>query len=387
MELDVLVAIGVPLIATRGYASDEVERTYSRARALCEAAGDDEHLFYVLRGLWNCVFDRADLPQSLDIAHRLLAIADQRQDPGLHALAYRALGTTRLNLGDCDGALAAFRSGIAAAQALPENAGSETYGEAPALICRVYAGWTLALRGELDQALDMARDAHQSALRSGHPVVSAFATQILCNVLMIRREHDECLYFAEEARQLSEEHLLVFWVAGMSICIGWANARGGTMNKGLEQIRMGIEHWQNNKATLHLPTWRAYYAGALLAAGHAADAEAIVDSGVATARRNSDVVFLAELLRLKGMAAMRLGRVDEAEANLAEAGKVAHAQGARLFELRAARDLAQLWTGQGKPDAARALLAGILGRFSEGLDTADLVEARALLDRIPAPAH
>jgi class 3 adenylate cyclase/tetratricopeptide (TPR) repeat protein len=380
MELEVLVAMGVPLIATRGYASDEVERTYSRARTLCEAAGDLQHLFFVLRGLWNCALDRADLALSLEIAQRLLAIALERRDPALLALGYRALGTTRLNRGECEPALDAFRRGMAAAQDLPEDAGSETYGEAPALICRAYAGWTLAFVGQLDQALAMVMDAHQAARRSGHPVVIAFVTQMACNVLMMRREHDECLRLAEAARELSEEHLLVFWVAGMSICIGWANARGATLGAGLEQFRKGIEQWQDNKATLHLPTWCAYYADALMAAGRVADAEATVDLGLATARRNADVVFLGELLRLKGMVASRLGRGADAVKHLTEAGAVAREQGARLFELRAARDLAQLLHEQGNPDAAYALLSGVYGAFSEGLDTADLVEAKHVLD-------
>ena len=95
-ELEILIALGVPQIAAHGYPSEAVERTYSRARTLCERLGDQEHLFFALRGLWNCVFDRADLQQAWILPTRSLNRAREGCDPDQLGLAYRALGATQI---------------------------------------------------------------------------------------------------------------------------------------------------------------------------------------------------------------------------------------------------------------------------------------------------
>jgi predicted ATPase len=135
-ELEVLIALGVPQIAAQGYASDAVERTYSRARTLCERLGDQEHLFFVLRGLWNCVFDRANLEQSLEIANTLLDRAKEGSDLEM-GLAYRAVGATRFNRGELCESLKAFRKAIEACGNLGNDSAVKVYGEAPAIISLV----------------------------------------------------------------------------------------------------------------------------------------------------------------------------------------------------------------------------------------------------------
>jgi predicted ATPase len=152
--------------------------------------------------------------------------------------------------------------------------------------------------------------------------------------------------------------------------------------KGVEQMRTGIENWKNTDAVLHLPTWSAHLAEALLLANATDEAATVLKDALAVAHKNGDVFILAELHRLQGLLHVRLSRVAEAETEFLRAREVGSRQGAKLFELRAASDLAQLWFDQGYCEKAGNLLAPIFNSFTEGLDTPDLLQARHLLEQL-----
>jgi class 3 adenylate cyclase/predicted ATPase len=383
LELAALVALGVPQIAVRGYASTEVETTFRRARDLAEHLGDREALFKVLRGLWNCVFDRADLPQALAIAEALLALGRQRGDPISLALGHRALGTTRFNRGELAQALDAFQHGIESAQRLGnEGAGVAEFGEPAGIVCRGYAGWTLVLMGEPDRGMRMCREAVAAARGTGHPVTIAFMCCLASLALIAIRGAHECAATTEEGFRIAREHLLVFWLAGADITGGWVMAMTGQPGTGIERLRKGLAAWQEIGTSLHVPTYHAFLADALLAAGSLEETRDVVSRGLQIARSTGDHVMLSDLWRLGGLAASRLGQPDEGERWLTQARETAAAQGARLLELRAARDLARCQAERGDRARARALLAPVLASFTEGLDAPDLVEARALLDSL-----
>ena len=381
-ELDVLIALGVPQIAAQGYASPAVERTYSRARTLCERFDDQEHLFFVLRGLWNCVFDRANLEQSLEIANILLGRAKEGSDLEQLGLAYRAVGATRFNRGEFCELLEAFRKAIEACGSLGNDNAVKVYGEAPAIISLVYAGWALCIQGRLDEGLENGERALRLARECAYPLVTAFVSDIHCNILTEHRKLAACLALAEEALRFAREHFLVFWIAGLNVKAGWASACMTDSTAGVEQMRTGIESWKNTGAVLHLPTWSAHLAEALLLANATDEAATVLKDALAVAHKNGDVFMLAELHRLRGRLHVRLSQVAEAETEFLRAREVGSRQGAKLFELRAARDLAQLWVDQGHPEKARNLLAPVFNSFTEGLDTSDLLQARDLLEQL-----
>jgi class 3 adenylate cyclase/tetratricopeptide (TPR) repeat protein len=381
-ELDVLIALGVPQIAAHGYASDAVERTYSRARTLCERLGDQEHLFFVLRGLWNCVFDRADLEQSLEIANTLLGRAKEGSDLEQLGLAYRAVGATRFNRGELCESLKAFGKAIEACGNIGNDNAVKVYGEAPAIISLVYSGWILCIQGRLDEGLENGERALELARQCGYPLVTAFVSQLHCNILAEHRRPAACLALAEEALRFSREHFLVFWVAGLIIKAGWARAGMTDSVGGIEQLRTGIESWKNTGAALHIPTWGAHLAEALLLADVTDEAATVLEDALALAYKNGDVFMLAELHRLRGRLHIRLSRVAEAEIEFLRAREVGRQQEAKLFELRAASDLAQLWFDQGYLEKAGNLLTPVFNSFTEGLDTPDLLQARHLLERL-----
>jgi class 3 adenylate cyclase/predicted ATPase len=379
-ELDVLTALGVPQIAAQGYASDAVERTYSRARTLCERLGDQQHLFFVLRGLWNCVFDRADLEQSLEIANTLLDRAKTGSDLEM-GLAYRAVGATRFNRGELCESLEAFRKAIEAGKFDNDDA-VKVYGEAPAVVSLVYSGWILSIQGRLDEGLENGERALKLARQCGYPLVTAFVSQVHSTILVEQRRPAALLALAEEALRFSREHFLVFWAAGLTINSGWARAWMTDSVGGIEQLRTGIESWKNTGAALHVPAFSCRFAEALLLADVTDEAATVLEDALALAYKNGDVFMLAELHRLRGRLHVRLSRFAEAETEFLRAREVGRQQTAKLFELRTTSDLAQLWVDQGYVDKAASLLTPVFNSFTEGLDTPDLLQARHLLERI-----
>jgi class 3 adenylate cyclase/predicted ATPase len=381
-ELGVLIALGVPQIAARGYASDTVERTCSRARTLCERLGDQEHLFFALRGLWNCVFDRADLEQSVHIADTLLERAKVGRDPEKLALAYRAVGATRFNRGEFAQALEAFLEAIETCGDIGHDNAVKAYGEAPGIVSLAYSGWLLCIQGRMEEGLESGERALELARQCGYPLVTAFVSDLNCAVLLEHRKPADCLALAEEALGLSRDHFLVFWIASLSIKAGWGRAHLGNPVAGVEQLRAGLASWKTNGAALHLPTWTAFLVEALLLAGLTGEASTVLEDAMGIAHRNGELFMLAELHRLRGRLHAQLSRIEEAEADFLRAGAVARQQGARLFELRAASDLAQLWADQGDAEKAFGILAPVVGSFSNTFETPDFLQARNLLARV-----
>lgn len=144
----------------------------------------------------------------------------------------------------------------------------------------------------------------------------------------------------------------------------------------------GHRKLENTGAALHLPTWGAHLAEALLLADVTDEAATVLEDALALAYKNGDVFMLAELHRLRGRLHVRLSRVAEAETEFLRAREVGGQQEAKLFELRATSDLAQLWVDQGYVDRAAELLSPVFDSFTEGLDTPDLLQARHLLERL-----
>jgi class 3 adenylate cyclase/tetratricopeptide (TPR) repeat protein len=381
-ELDVLLALGVPQIAAHGYASESVEQTFSRARILCERFGDDENLFFVLRGLWNCVLDRADLQYSLEIADTLLRLASAKGDAQQLGLAQRALGTTRLNRGDFAGALESFSRAIAACENVDPRITLRSHGEAPALISRVYGGWVLCIQGRLGEGLSQGLEALDLARRSGHPLLTTFVAHICCNIMVTHRRPDECSQLSEEMLAIARDYRLVFWIAALSITRGWGRAGAGDHAGGIEQLRAGIASWKATGAILHLPTWNLYLGDALLLAGQPDEAHAVLDDALAIALENGDAIVLADLHRLRGRAFAEIARNADAEREFLHSRSVAREQGAGLFELRAACDLAEFFQRQGRSSEAANAIASVAPLLMSDEDTLDFQRARQLSRRL-----
>jgi predicted ATPase len=223
-----------------------------------------------------------------------------------------------------------------------------------------------------------------AARRCGNPLIVCFASEIICHILINCREPQACVELAKAGRKLAEEHFLVFWMAGLTILLGWGLSHTGRLEEGIARMRDGIAAWKATGAALHVPTWNALLAEVLLQAGAADDAGAAIDESIETAGRNGDVIMLSVLHRLKAQVLRRAGRLAQAEEQLVEARAVAARQRAKLFELQATLDLARLWVERGERRQAHDLLRPVYVGMPDGYDTADLVEAKELLKILDA---
>jgi predicted ATPase len=165
---------------------------------------------------------------------------------------------------------------------------------------------------------------------------------------------------------------------------GWARGAGGAVDEGIEEMRRGLTAKRAGGAEIKVPYYLGLLATVCLRARRRAEALSLLAEGLHRVDRTGERWFEAELHRIKGDVLRRAPEVDPAEAEtcLRKAIAVAQGQGAKLWELRATMSLAQLWRDQGRRAEAHDLLAPVFGWFTEGFDTADLKEARALLDEL-----
>jgi predicted ATPase len=234
--------------------------------------------------------------------------------------------------------------------------------------------------GYPDRSLDELTEAVRSAETLGHPVTLA---QTLCFVALVhifRHEPSAAADCAGRALRICEEHRVEYWHA-FALCMkGWALGVTGESEKGLAQIAQELDSYDlgvNQHVLL------ALQADAQLAIGKPAAALASAAAGLKAVEKMGGAPLEAELHRLRGEALLAgAGTVSEAEAALQQAIAVARRQNAKSWELRAATSLSRLRRQQGRQQEAVALLAPILGWFTEGLDTADLEEAKTLLDKL-----
>jgi predicted ATPase len=200
------MAIGGPLIAIKGHAAPEVERTYSRAWALCEQLGRSAELFRVLRGLWNYRLVRGELQEAQNLSARLIALAEEQQTTVGRALARRASGTTLALLGRFADAEAALKEGIAFDDAVAgwdDLAYLLLYTERAGVVCRLHSGWTSWFLGFPDRALQNIEAGLALGRRLGHVHSLAFALIWAALIHNLRREFAAARERAEAAIQIS----------------------------------------------------------------------------------------------------------------------------------------------------------------------------------------
>jgi predicted ATPase len=384
-ELALLLTLGVSLIATRGFAAPEVEQTYARARELCLRAQDTSALSPVLYGLWNVYLVRCEFGRCQDLAAQLFALAEGRPDPVLLLEAHNMLQQPLLHLGDFAGARRHQEQCLALYDPHRHQTLTAVYGEDPGVGCLAYGAVTLWCLGYPEQALRSVQAARRRAEELPNPFDLAQSLYFGAFTHVCRREAGPARELAGALMELSREHGFALLLQGGMILDGWGLAQQGRAGAGIEQMRQGLAGWQATGALSHRPYQLALLGEALAREGQAADGLAALEEALAVAAASGERFLEAELHRLRGE--LLLARVeaspsawDEAEAGFRRALDVARAQQARALELRAVLSLGRLYRRQGRPAEARPLLAETYGWFTEGFDTPDVRDARALLE-------
>ena len=243
---------------------------------------------------------------------------------------------------------------------------------------------TLWLLGYPEQALARLHEALALAHELAHPFSLAFARCWAAFVSQLRRDVPAVHEHAEAAVALSTAQGFPLWAAMGTSLRGWALAMQGQGEEGMAQVRQGIAAWRATGAALFVPYLCTLLADVAAHLGHPADGLQALAEAHTLVEQHEERWWEAEVHRLRGVLLLRQTRTPQAEAEawLQRALDVARRQEAKSLELRAAMSLSRLWQQQGKRAEARALLAPIYGWFTEGFDTADLQEAKALLDAL-----
>jgi predicted ATPase len=382
-ELDLQMLLGPALMATLGFGAPEVERVYSRARWLCQQVGDTPQLFAVLRGLWQFSILRAELRTAYELAQQLFSLAQRLHDATLLPEAYRTLGEPLAWLGESAMARTHLEQGVACYTPHEHRSHYADWID-PGVSCHIFAALALWPLGDVDQAQQHVQAALAAAQELPQPMNLAAALCFAALFHQYRGEGAAAYARAEAAVRLSAERGLTHFVALGTIYQGWALVMQEQAAEGIAHIHHGLTAYEATGALLERPSSLALLAMAYEKVGKVEEGLTRLEEALALVEAREIRWCEAELHRCKGQLLLRQSVPDapQAEACFQQALAVARRQQARSWELRAALSLSRLWQQQGKQAEARQLLAEIYGWFTEGFDTADLQEAKTLLEEL-----
>jgi predicted ATPase len=378
------ITLGAALQNAKGLAAPEVEHAYTQARALCQQVGETPELVPILFGLWRFYVVRPQLHTARELGETLLRLAQRAHDPALAVVAHYTLGYTWCCLGALPAARQHLEEGIARYTPDQRDALVFRMGPDPGVVSRVFAAWTLWLLGYPEQALAHLHEALTLAHALSHPYSLAWAQCFAAIVSQFRRDVPAVHEQAEAAVTLSTEQGFQFFVAMGTIFCGWALAMQGQGEAGLAQLRQRITAYRATGAALWVPYLCTMLADVCDHLGHTEDGLQALAEAHTLVEQHEERWWEAEVSRLRGVLLLRQPGTPQAEAEawLQRALDVARRQEAKSLELRAAMSLSRLWQQQGKRQEAHDLLAEVYGWFTEGFDTTDLQEAKALLDEL-----
>lgn len=379
-ELELLIALGVPTIAARGYMAADVESIYGRARDLCDSVAETPHRFTVLRGLWNSAFLRNPLLKAQELSAELLALAESQGDHTRRALAHRAQGCTRFFSGEFESGWECFRQAIELWNV--DNARAEilVYGEDPSVLCRAYGSWLTWFLGYPDKSIVLISRALADAERLSNPFIYAMTLSLASALHVFRNEFPEALERADASSAICAAYGFPQWTAYAMIMRGRAHAALGKADDGIAEMERGWSDWRALGAELATTQMSVGLADACTKAGRIAAGLEHIEVAAEHARTFHERLLEAEIDRVRGELLLKPAATGDAEASLRRSIEIARSQKARSLELRTSMVLARLWGHQNRRAAAYGLLAPIYNWFSEGFDSPDLRDARTLLD-------
>jgi class 3 adenylate cyclase/predicted ATPase len=379
-EVDLHIALGSSLAVTKGQAAPEVEQTFIRAQHLCQHLDDPHQLFSVLHGLWYYYFGRAELQTAHALCEQLLTLAQHVQDSTtMLVTAHAALGRTLFFLGEPALAHTHFTQGMALYDLSQHHASVFHPGRDSGV--RIFAAWTLWYLGYPDQGLARSQEALTWAQQSARPFSLGFALSFAAVFHQLRREVRCTQERAEASLNVATDQGFPYWRGRGSVLRGWALAYQGQAQAGIEQISQGMMAWRATGGELMRPYYLALLAEAHGIIGDPEPGLKVLKEALALVDTTGERWYESEIYRLKGELLIQKNSDNQAEAETCfqQAITIARSQQARSWELRAATSLARLWQQQGKRDEARQVLGDVYGWFTEGFDTADLKDAKALL--------
>jgi predicted ATPase/class 3 adenylate cyclase len=392
LELGLQMTLGSAFAAAKGYAAKEAGRAFIRARELAVSLGNTAQLVPIVGGVSTHHLNRAQFRLAYEAASDLLRLTEDRNDPIGQARAHNCMGVSLLAGGRVARAPAYFEKATSLYDPLARADIASFFGQDPHVSARAYLPLNLALQGHLRQAREQRIQTLAQARRLAHPVTLGHSLALAARFTQVIGDSEDLAADTDALFTLASEQSFALFLAFAITHRGVVLTRSGRPGEGIALLEQGIAAYRETDAIRELPFLSASLAEAHWAAGHREASLRLLDEALRLARETDGCWCEPELHRLKGAVLCSECGGYEAEAGNCFEGAVlvARKQGAKLWELRAAVSLSRLWRDHGRRADARNLLAPVYGWFTEGFDTADLKDAKALLDDLdgarPHPA-
>jgi serine/threonine protein kinase/tetratricopeptide (TPR) repeat protein len=384
-ELGLQLTLGFSLQSVLSWTAPEAGAAFNRARQLCEQVGNDPRLFAALSGVWPYHALQAEFEAAERLGEQMLQLAEQAQDPVLLVRVFMCRAFVHYYQGEL---VSAHQYGERAL-ALDLRANHAAYlsvsNEDLGITTRRHQSYCLWTLGYADSALALAQETVTLAEQTFHPFSLGGAHLATGMVLHTRRAWQSSQQEFEKVLALAAEYdlgdMLNYAVAFNALNLAYQEPTVAV----LERAQQAIAVLRAKGVRLALTGLLAMLGEVYGLAGRAVVGLQRIAEALGLVEHTGERVWEAELWRLKGALLLKANASNaqaEAEGCYHKAIEIAQRQSAKAWELRAATSLARLWQQQGKTAEARQMLAGIYGWFTEGFDTADLKEAKALLDEL-----
>ena len=383
-ELRLQTTLGPVLMATKGYAAPETGAAYTRARALCQQVGETPQLFPVLLGLRSFYSGRGEHQTARELSEQLLSLGHRHHNTDVFVGAHYGMGITGLCLGEFAQARVHVEQCGTLYDPQQHHGLTALTGQDPGVACRSLRCRALWALGYPDQAREQGDEVLTLAQGLSHPLSVALALFYVAIVSAQCGDGPTAQQKAEALIELTTDQEFSLWLALGQSCRGWVLARQGRIEEGIHQMRQGLGTFRRTGARILQTSLLAQLAEGYSHGGQAAAGLGVLGEAFEEIAQTDEREYEAELYRLKGELLLQQphDQQSEAEGCFQQAIDVARRQQAKSWELRASTSLARLWQQQGKTVEARDLLAPVYDWFTEGFDTVDLKDAKALLEEL-----
>jgi class 3 adenylate cyclase/tetratricopeptide (TPR) repeat protein len=380
LEIELQLARGLSLFTAHGFKATDAGNVYGRARELAERRGDSHQLFMAVYGLWQTAVGTGKIFDCRRLSNRLQQLTADGHNDELRLQAHHSVWTTCLSAGMPAEARDHSEAGRRIYDPERHRVHRELYGGHDPGVCACHIGAQVSwLLGYPERSIALGQEALVLAENIAHPFSLALTLQYNSMLQLELGEPEVALQRLQRAEALAAEQRLGF-VLEPQLLRGAALSLQGALEEAATCLR---EELGDRTAAMRLRCFGlATLSDTLIRQSEYDAALATVEEALNTEEETGNRQWDAELHRLRGVALSALNRLEEGQAALKDAFVIARRQQAKSYELRAAISMARLWRDQGKRDEARNLLAPVYGWFTEGFETRDLKEAKALLDEL-----
>jgi class 3 adenylate cyclase/tetratricopeptide (TPR) repeat protein len=384
-ELAILSQLGPALMSVHGWSAPQVGIAFERAEHLARELESSIDLAPPLAGLWLFRTARGQFSRAEEITKELFNVAQTLHDPDILLQAHHCAWPIHW----FRGALTEAKDHADAGMALYDEVRHARHrflylGHDPAVCALSIMSVLQWLLGYAAQGMQLECNAIDLARRLHHAPTLAHALWFVCQAQVTRRDAAAVIKTADELLTLSEEHGLPQTRATALAYLGWGRSQTDDLARGLETLLDGLEMYNRLGVRSNLCLMICLLAETYFASGQHEKSMEQADLAIATSAEIGDRWCLPRIHMIRARSLEMCHKLDAAETSLRMAVDIAAAQSAKGAQLHAANSLARFWRDQGRPQQARALLAPVYGWFTEGFDTPDLKEAKALLDELPA---